>query len=95
MGRTHSLQTRLKISQGVRAAHARKRLENSPTAQAKQKAAENFAKGHPDGVSPSAVRNYGDFGPDMAPSLRPLSERDNSKVEEHLSRTESRPPESR
>jgi len=58
----HSFETRDKISAGVRAANARKKLAADPTQQRGAELAAHFATGHPDGQAPGVVRNYGDLG---------------------------------
>lgn len=69
MGRKQSDATKAKISEGMKASHARRRerreFEASPTAQRVKSLSESFAIGHPDGIGPSTVRNFGGLGRDV------------------------------
>lgn len=65
MGREHSEETKAKISAAMRLSHAARRERNNPTAQKMKKVGEKFAEGHPDGMSPARIRNYGGLGRDV------------------------------
>lgn len=70
MGRPQSPETRAKISESVKATWVVKKTA-APTLP--QRLAESFARGHPDGMAPSAVRNYGSLGP--VEGVAPMSPR--------------------
>lgn len=65
MTRQHSDDTKKKIGDGVRASHQRKRDAANPTQAVKRKYADGFASGHPEGLRPRGVRNYGSMGDDL------------------------------
>lgn len=60
MGRPHTSETKQKIREGVRRSIAKRKAENANPSRANQ-LANLFASGHPDRLSPEAVRNYGDI----------------------------------
>ncbi len=60
-----STHAKLKISDGMKLAHQRRRNANDPTKVRIAELAANFALGHPDGKPPNRVRNFGGIGPDV------------------------------
>lgn len=71
MGKPHTEATRLKISEGQKRAHERRRIQANPTTRRMNELAGKFAQG---GTTPAHVRNYGDIGRDVSPKT-PVSHR--------------------
>jgi len=80
-----SLETRLKISNAVKAAHERKLDENfmetSKSRKLMRKLVNAFSEGHPDKLEVAAIRNYGDFG--IERRVKDLEDRKKATLPEH------------
>jgi hypothetical protein len=65
MGRPQSPETRKKIGESVKKTRQNKAEVQSPTAKMRQHLSDNFALGHPDGLAPARVRNFGGLGKEV------------------------------
>lgn len=63
-GRTHTDETKARISAGVRARNERKRIEDNPTSRRAKELHDAFQAATPERISPR-VRNHGDIGRDI------------------------------
>lgn len=85
MGRSHTSETKQKISEGVRKSIAKRKATNANPTRANQ-LSNLFASGHPDRLAPEAVRNYGDIAraegtpPEKRANLAPQTHEEKSEV---------------
>ena len=68
MPRQHSEETKKKIADGLKKHYLQKRRNAAgPTRRRRMELFDKFVEGHPEGLEPNAVRNFGDLGPEVNP----------------------------